>query len=468
MSKGKVTDAFLDFIETHQTYESIPKEVVDFTKIMLLDAISNTLGGIASDKGKIGISYAKLHGGPPEATVLGTGDKVGAATAAFANGELQNGLDYDPVPHIPPIVVPAVMAEAEACGASGKELLTALSVGCEIARRLSNVLMQAMTQTLAKTGKTPDVFGNSNEHIIGAAAGCGMLKHLNREKMGHAIGISAYLCSLPVCRDWESTLPKSMIKYVPAAWLAHSAVCAADLAALGYTGNAYTLDSEYGFPAIYCRIPDIWDPDKCIDGIGQQWLFPQMNIKPYPTCRFLHSSLDCFYKLMEQYHFNPEEITEVRCYSAAFVAHPDQLAVETQVDGQFSGPYVMAMAAYNYPAGPAWQNKQALTDPRIRAFMKKVKMIVDPEHYVRRKKDPLSWYAKVEIDVDSETFAETVDYSKGTNVPGYALTTQDVIDRFHVCASVILPDEKINRAIDLILHLEELDDLQPLINNLSL
>lgn len=468
MPQGKVTDAFLNFIDEHRNYETIPQEVLDFTKVMLLDAVSNTLGGIASDKGKIGVQFANMNSGKPEATVFGVGGRVSAAVAAFANGELQNGLDYDPVPHIPPIVIPAVMAVAEAKHATGKELLTALAVGSEIARRLSNVLMQAMTRTLAETGQTPEVFGNSNEHIIGAAVGCGLLMGLDREKMSQAIGISAYLCTLPVCRDWESTMPKSMIKYVPAAWLAHSAVCAAQLAQLGYTSNAYTLDSEYGFPEIYCRVPNIWNPDKCIEDIGSKWLFPQMNIKPYPTCRFLHSNLDCFYKLMDKYHFSPDEITEVRCHSAAFVAHPDQMAVSNQVDGQFSGPYVMALAAYNYQAGPAWQNKQALTDSRIHAFMKKVKMIVDPEHYKRRKKDPMSWYAKVEIDARGCTFTETVDYSSGTNVPGYALTTEDVINRFHVCGSVILPDNKIEKAIEQILHIEEIDDLQVLIQNLTL
>ena len=99
-NKVNVTDSLLDFVEAHRTYDTLPKEVIDITKTLLFDAVSNTLGGIASDKGKIGIQFAKMTGGFPEATVLGTGEKVSAASAALANGELQNGLDYDPVPHI--------------------------------------------------------------------------------------------------------------------------------------------------------------------------------------------------------------------------------------------------------------------------------------------------------------------------------------------------------------------------------
>ena len=117
MAQHKVTDAFLDFIEEFSDYAKLPAEVIAQTKRMIFDAVGNTIGGIASDKGKIGMQLAARMGGVPEATVYGNGLKVDAATAAFANGELQNGLDYDPVPHVPPVVIPAVMAMAEAVGA---------------------------------------------------------------------------------------------------------------------------------------------------------------------------------------------------------------------------------------------------------------------------------------------------------------------------------------------------------------
>ncbi len=468
MSEHLVTDAFLDFIEAHASYDSIPKNVIDVTRTLLFDAVSNTLGGIASDKGKIGIQMAEKMGGIPEATVYATGQKVSAAVAALANGELQNGLDYDPVPHVPPVLMPAACAVAEAVGATGKQLLTALAVGGEIAIRLSGVLMRAMSASLEQTGKTPDVFGNSNEHIIGAAVACGMLYGLNREQMAQAIGISAALCSLPICRDWEETMPKSMIKYFPGSWLAHTAVVSAQLAQLGYTANPWTLDTEHGFAAIYCRIPGVWKPEAVIANIGEEWKWLRMGLKPYPACRYLHSNLDCFYKIMDEHHFGPGEIDEIRCYSATFVAHPDQYSVSNQIDAQFSGPYTLAMAVYGYEPGPAWQSKSTLTDPRIREFMPKVKMITEPKHYAMRKKNPLSWYARVEIDAHGQTYTAEVDYSKGTNKDGYRLTQEDLDKRFFNNAQIILPTDKIERAIEQLKHIEDFDDLGEIIVNLSL
>ena len=461
-----VTDAFVKFVQ-ETNYDSIPPEVIKECKRILLDGLGNALGGLASDKGKIGIMQAKLMGGTPESTVIGVGGKYSAAVTAFANAELWNGLDMDPVPHIPPIVLPPILAMAEREKVTGKELLTALCVGQEIARRLSRVLLAIMTASIMKYNKTPDVFGNSNEHIIGAALACGSLLGQNAQQLRNTLGISAYFCSQGVCRDWESTSPKSMIKYVPVSWMAQGAVQAAQLASLGYTGNEYTLDSEFGFPKFYCR-EDVWDPEKVLEGIGEKWFFTELHYKPYPVCRYLHSVLDAFGKLQDKYHFFPDETDAVRCHTAAFVANPDQYAVANQVDVQFSGPYSVALAAFGYKPGPAWQDKLALNDERLGAFARKVTMHVAPEYKELRAKDPMSWYGRVEVDVRGETYVESVNYSKGTNKEGYRLTDKDIEARFRLGANCIIPDYKADRVIEIVNNLENVTDLSELFDNLVL
>jgi len=463
----KVTDAFLDF-STGCSYDNLPPEVLHISKRILLDGIGNALGGLASDKGKIGISMAHKMGGHPESTVIGVGDKVSAPVAAFANSELLNGLDMDPIPHIPPIVLPALLAVAEAERSSGKELLTSLTVAQEISFRLVNSLGSVMLKSLIKYGKTPDVFGNSNEIIIGAAVGNALLMKLPREKIAQAMGISAYLCSLPVCRDWESTMPKSMIKYAPVSWLAQGSVQSAMLAREGYTGNAYTLDSEYGFPVFYAKDSDVWDPEKVIEGLGEKWMIQNYDLKPYPCCRFLHSILDAFYALKSKHKLNADDIDAIRCYTSSFVAHPDQYFVSNQIDAQFSGPYNIALAALNYKPGPAWQDKNALSDPEVHKLMKKVSMFVAPEYVEHKKKHHLAWYGRVEVDIHGETLVETNIFPKGIGMKGYALTDEELKDRFRTCASVVLTESKIEKAIELIMNIEKLDSLDPLFENITL
>jgi len=463
----KVTDAFIDFaMETD--YNALPDECVKHAKNLLLDGIGNMLGGIASDKGKIGVQIAHQMGGAPQSTVYGVGGKVSMAAAAFANAELLNGLDMDPIPHIPPIVLPSILAVAESEKSLGKDLLTAIVVGHEIAHRLSGAL-SIMAAYIVKHGKSPDVFGNSNENILGAVIGNSMLMKLDREKMSHALGIAAYFCSLPICRDWESTSPKSMIKYVPVSWLAQGAVQASMLARVGYTGNAYTLDSEYGFPVIYVREESPWNPEKVIDGLGEKWNFLNMQFKPYPCCRYLHSSLDVFYRLKAKHNFSVNDIKEIRCNTGAFVANPDQYNITNQIDAQFSGPYNMALAAFGYVPGPAWQDKKALSDPQVNAFMHKVKLIVAPEYNDLKNTDRNSFYSRVEIEMNNGTvLVDSTDYNRGSCIDGLRLTDDEMKERFRICASAILTDEKIDNTINIIMNLENFDSLDKLVENASL
>jgi len=463
----KVTDAFLDFaLETG--FDDLPDECVRFAKYLLLDSIGIILGGIASDKGKIGIQIARQIGGVPQSTIYGVGGKVSMIAAAFANAEMLNGLDMDAVPHVPPIVVPSILAVAEAEKRSGKDTLAATAVSHEIGHRLCKYL-EIMGAYVVKHGKSPEVFGNTNENILGAAIGDAMLMKLDRDKMGQALGISAYFCSLPVCRDWEATSPKSLIKYVPVSWLAQGAVQASMLARAGYTSNAYTLDSEFGFPVFYCREESPWDPEKVIDGLGEKWNFLQIQFKPYPCCRYLHSSLDVFYRLKEKYNFSAKDIKEIRCNTGAFVPNPDQYTIVNQVDAQFSVPYNMALAAFDYIPGPAWQDKKALSDPRVNALMQKVKLFVAPEFAELRNTKTSSFYSRVEIELnDGAVLVDSTDYPKGTAVDGFRLTEDEMKERFRICASTILTEEKIENAIDVIMNLEQFDSLDSLIENVSL
>ena len=469
VSDINVTDAFMDFAQNTK-FEDIPEEALHEVKRILIDGIGNALGGVASEKGRIGISFAHKTGGIPEATIIGVGGKVAAPIAAFTNSELLNGLDFDPIPHIPPITIPSILAVAETEKASGKDFLLAYSIGHEIAARLNRVLGSVMMTSLMKYNKTPDVFGNSNENMLGAAVANALLMKLSRNEMAHAMAIAAYFCPLPVCRDWESTLPKSMIKYAPVSWCAQGAVQAAMIAREGYTSNDHTLESPYGFPVIYCR-EDVWDPVVATKDLGKDWGVMNTMYKPYPCCRFLHASLDVFYKLKEKYNFSATDIVNVRCNTGPFVAHPDQYAVYNQVDAQFSGPYNIALAALGYVPGPQWQDTKCLTDPVLRDFMKKVQMIVAPEYAELKKTKPGSFYARVEVDLkDGTTVVDSTEFPRGSNngEGDCRLSDKELEDRFRVCASVILPDRKIEKAIDIIWNLEKYDSLEPLFESITL
>ena len=79
-----------------------------------------------------------------------------------------------------------------------------------------------------------------------------------------------------------------------------------------------------------------------------------------------------------------------------------------------------------------------------------------------------TWYARVEVTARGQTFVEETDFSWGSNVDGYRLTEEEQKTQFRTCAAIVLPDDKIERAIDLILHLEDQPSLDGLMRCLSL
>lgn len=71
-----VTDEFVKFALEYADYDKIPAEVIHESKRVLLDGLGNALGGIASDKGKIGIMFARRQGSNGAASLIGVGGNL--------------------------------------------------------------------------------------------------------------------------------------------------------------------------------------------------------------------------------------------------------------------------------------------------------------------------------------------------------------------------------------------------------
>jgi len=124
-------------------FEDLPESIVQETKLILMDTIGCALGALTTDKGKMNVALARRFGGPLEASVIGTGDKVSLLSAALANGELFVTLDYSNIiagGHDGVYVIPTPLAIAESTEASGKDLILATAIGLEISARIARAV----------------------------------------------------------------------------------------------------------------------------------------------------------------------------------------------------------------------------------------------------------------------------------------------------------------------------------------
>jgi 2-methylcitrate dehydratase PrpD len=139
----QIEERLVDYV-LHTKYEDLPAEIVEFMKKWILTIVSTTIAGATTEGCDALVNQIKDWDGKEEATILLHGSKVPACNAAFINSYMARALDADdgicPGLHVGASAVPAALAASElGAGCSGKEFITALTVGAEIADRINLV-----------------------------------------------------------------------------------------------------------------------------------------------------------------------------------------------------------------------------------------------------------------------------------------------------------------------------------------
>ena len=472
---ASVTRTLAEF-SSRLRYEDLPAEIVHEAKRLILDTIGCGLGGYAVEKGQMAVKLAQKMGGLAEATILGVPQKVPSAMAAFANGDLMNALDWNallPPSHVPPYVMPPALALAEANGKTGKDLIAAIVLGMEVAGRVGT----SLGGLRATEGGFPLRVWGISSNQLGATAAAAHVLGLDPDRMQHALGLAGFHAPVPSHVKYNYTKEVGYAKFGPSGWMAQGGVVTALLAEMGYRGDTSFLETERGFWAM--NSAPSWDPAKITDGLGEQWVFTNAGYKYWPTCGFYQSPLEAFIWLIDKHDLQPEEIEEVVYEIEKFASIDKYVTTEPNdhVEAAASGPYVIAVAAHRIKRGPGWQAQSVMNDPRIRAFMKKVRHAVNPRSEELRRQDievegrPYLSHrpARIVIRARGQTFERSVDYANwlSMGVDAYRPTDEGLAEKFRLNAESILSDTNTDSAIDIITHLEELDDASALMAKLT-
>lgn len=455
-----------------KAYEDLPEAVVRETRRIIFDCIICAVAGTACDKGKISIAVARQMGGSNEASIIGTPYKVSCTSAAFAHGEQISALDFDsfeiPQGHIPPCLIPPPLSLAESTGASGKDLILATALAMEIESRIHFALVPRTDVLDSGAGMTRLAFGES-QYIFGGAAGAAKILGLDKEMIAHALSIAVHFCPVPVGRKFQVTeSPAAMTKYGESGWPAMGGVAAAMLAQGGYVGDLTAFDGKFGFWRMYSY--GGWEPEKALDRLGQEWIFQGIGFKPYPCHRTINGPLDAFTAIINRYDLRPEEIERVRVFGNPKVMNQYRKEeIETQVAAQFNVPHNIACAAFRLKPGPTWQAWDTLKNEEIIRFRKKILSEEIGDWEERVSDDPRKrWGGAVEVTARGEVFKEDQLYARGTAFTDFELTDGEMEDKFRNSAVGILPDKKIEKAIQYLSDLEQVKNVRDLMSQVTL
>ncbi len=451
--KIMVTTEIADFLADVR-FEDLPEAVVHETKRILLDSIGCAIAGLISEKGKLSVRLARRLGGPLESTIIGVGGKVSAANAAFANGELINALDWDvggvPPGHSTPAVLPASLALAESSGASGRDLILAMALGHELSGRLGSVLTNLMEPAGEDGRSVMSAVHGYTMHALGAAAAAGKVLELDREKMASALGIAGYNAPVPAMIKFNKTVPGPMTKYASAGATAQVGVTAALLSEMGYAGDATVLDGDYSFWRYTASSEEKWDPKRLTDGLGKAWILGQPSgtfYKHYPFCGLCHGEMDEFLKIIQENDLRAEDIESIRILSAPLIDEPlwTNTNITNHVDAQFSVAYAFAVAAHGIKVSAEWQSPSVMRDPSILEFMKRVSVGVHPQGG-----------RLMEVVAKGRVF--TAQARPGMPV----MTDEQNIGKYRQNAEALLPAALVDRALQLVLGLDTVKDVNEL------
>jgi len=125
------------------SYDELPKNVVDKTKLWIIDTLGVTLAAVNHPSINIMVDYVKNKCCRKESSIIGYNMMTDCADAALVNSTAAHALDFDDwhsggTVHPGCIVVPTALALTEKYSLSGIDFLTAVVIGYEVMIRVGS------------------------------------------------------------------------------------------------------------------------------------------------------------------------------------------------------------------------------------------------------------------------------------------------------------------------------------------
>ena len=346
--------------------DALPDSTLHAVKRALLDGIGVMLAasGVSPEVAPF-IDYA-VRQGPGAATILGSGFRATAAMAAFANGAMAHALDFedafDAAPSHPNAsLLPAVLAIAETgAPVSGRELLAAIAIGCDLVCRIGLSLRQEME---IGGWYPPPILG-----AFGAVAAAGRLRRLSAEQMRDAF--SLILCQVTMPGEIKYSRD-TVIRAVREAFPAQAAVQASALAQAGVRGFEAPFEGKAGFFRLYAD--GHYDPGVLLDGLGKNFWIEQLSFKRWPACRGTHAYIEAAQILRARHAIDPDSIVAIVATGGEvqrMLVEPAERkrAPATVIDAKFSIPFTIGTALIDEEVTLDSFEGDALSDGRKRAL----------------------------------------------------------------------------------------------------
>ncbi len=403
-------------------YEQIPAAAISMIQTGFTDCVGVMIAG--SGEPVVQLLVAALKPAPGEATLVFGTTTAAAPDAAWINATAAHALDFDDVAqrgHPSAVLVPAILAEAQAVGASGQEMMAAYAAGYET---WAELVRREADQHHGKGWHPTGIFG-----AIGAAAACASLRKLDASKATHAIALGASQSAGLMANFGTMTKP------FHAGRAAHAGIISARLAGAGFTASPDALEHPQGFLSAVSPAGRFNVAMPVEAGTNWKLARDKLSVKKYPLCFCTHRALDGLLDLIAASPVAAEDVNRVtvsisRNHATILRNHLPQ----TGLEAKFSMEFAMASVLVARRAGLAELQDEFVRRPEIQALMPRVAIEIE------EREDPAlpgkAIYDLVSVETTAGRRLESARIKQVRGGPEHPLTREELWTKFEGCLQV--------------------------------
>ena len=437
-------------------YEDLDTETIRCCKQLIMDTLGVTFPGSRAPGCRETAALMKDWQSVRGASVLIDGFTLPPPLAALTNSTMMHALDFDDTLdasalHTFVSVLPAALAAGQAgAGCSGRDLITALVLGVDTICRISLGIGRPLSWIRTATCGS-----------FGAAAAAGKVLGLDRDGLSNALGVAYSQTS----GNAQGLVEGRLVKRMQPGFAASAGVTAAFLAQRGITGSRRFLTGPYGFYPLYEN--GDFDPEPVVEALGDHQTIGDLSIKPYPSCRMTHASIDAALALGQGIDdmATIEKIeVSVASMAAEMVGKPFVIGPNPQVDAQFSIPYTTACALVRGRVFLEDFEGEAMFDPTIKDLADRVRVTTDAS---LAPKDILPAAMTVTL-ADGRIFTHHARVPLGN--PQNPMSDRQVREKFTRClghSGLSMANATAEELIHMIENLEQLSDIGELVRSMA-
>ncbi len=345
----------------------LPDEVRTAAVRLLGDTLAVGAAGVTAPGADAILTTARGFGSGDDARLIGTGERLPAASAAFVNGYRIHCLEWDAVHE--PAVVHAMSVVTAALGAAidrraktygacdPDEALAALAVGVDVASGMGIAADSALS-----------FFRPATAGLIGAAMA---VARFDRAPLDHTLGLAYSSCA----GTMQAHVEGSIALPFQIANAARAAVTASDLAKAGFTGPLDPLEGPFGYFPLF----DQGNLARYTQHLGSVWRIGELSTKPFPSGRASHAALGALQEFSGQ-DFHGQDIQRIELACPPLIRRLVGRAYHSGMTPAYARlclPFLAALMLSDGRIDPRRFTPASFADPALASLAAKVHLIAD-------------------------------------------------------------------------------------------